>query len=211
MKGIFGHQAGEPSANVGRTFPPEPLTRAEVEQLLKACSIRAPTGVRNRALIVVMWRCGLRISEALALKPSDYDAEQGTIRVLHGKGDKARTVRIDPGAAAAVDRWLERRRQLVPRKGWPLFCTLTGEPLMSQYVRHMLHHAAERAGIEKRVAPHQFRHTFAVELTREGRPVWEIQQLLGHASLDGTAHYLAGLDPGTAGDYIRTRVWEEPS
>src|SRR5262245_66637494 len=74
-----------------RRFPAEPLTLADVETLRAACSRRAPTGIRNRALLAVLFRSGLRISEALALYPKDLDPVGGSLRVLHGKGDKART------------------------------------------------------------------------------------------------------------------------
>ena len=67
-----------------------------MKALIRACSPRAPTGVRNRALLVVLYRGGLRVGEALALYPKDLDRRRGTIRVLHGKGDKARTVGLDP-------------------------------------------------------------------------------------------------------------------
>ena len=85
-------------ANKGRKLPPEPLTAEEVKGLIRACSKRASTGVRNRALIVVLYRAGLRISEALALLPKDLDAQASTIRVLHGKGDHDRVVGLDAGA-----------------------------------------------------------------------------------------------------------------
>ncbi|HIG31734.1 MAG TPA: hypothetical protein EYQ50_29525, partial [Verrucomicrobiales bacterium] len=74
----------------GSKWNPEPLTKDEVLSLIKACSPKAVSGIRNKALVVVLWRAGLRISEALALKPSDYDAEKGTLRVLMGKGGKMR-------------------------------------------------------------------------------------------------------------------------
>ena len=73
-------------ANKGRKYPAEPLTEKEVRSLLAKCSGRAPTGIRNRALLTVLYRGGLRISEALALEPKDLDSKEGTIRVLHGKG-----------------------------------------------------------------------------------------------------------------------------
>jgi integrase/recombinase XerD len=81
--------------NKGITFPPEPLTRDETLALMKACSRRAPTGIRDRALICLLWRGQLRISEALALKAADFDASACTLRVLRGKGKKSRVVVID--------------------------------------------------------------------------------------------------------------------
>jgi integrase/recombinase XerD len=88
-----------------RRFPAEPLTLADVEALRAACSRRAPTGIRNRALLAVLFRSGLRISEALALFPKDLDPKGGSLRVLRGKGDKARTAPLPTDGAEAVDRW----------------------------------------------------------------------------------------------------------
>ena len=98
------------SPSPSRRRPPEVLSETEAIALLKACSTRAPTGVRNRALIAVLWRSGLRISEALALELRDVDLEAGTVRVRHGKGDKSRTVGIDEQTSALLARWLDRRR-----------------------------------------------------------------------------------------------------
>jgi len=91
------------TASGSRRRPPEVLSEAEAIALIKACSTRAPTGVRNRALIAVLWPCGLRISEALALELRDVDLEAGTVRVRHGKGDKSRTVGIDEQTAALLE------------------------------------------------------------------------------------------------------------
>lgn len=85
----LGSKPGQAPANKGRSFPVEPLTRPEVERLLQQCSTRSATGVRNRALLTVLWRAGLRIAEALDLKPPDVDYTAGTVRVLRGKGRKA--------------------------------------------------------------------------------------------------------------------------
>jgi integrase/recombinase XerD len=180
--------------NAGRTFPAEPLTEDEVRALLRGCSLRAPTGIRNRALITVMYGAGLRISEALALKVSDVNAARGTVRVLHGKGDKARTVGLDDGSMAIVARWMDKRGELGRSKG-PLFCTLDGHAVSDRYVRDMLKRLAAKAGIDKRVHPHGLRHTHAAELVSEGVPVNVIQQQLGHASLAVTDRYLRHVAP----------------
>ena len=104
-------------ANKGRRFPAELLSPEEVRALLRACSSRAPTGIRNRALIAVLYRGGLRISEALALHAKDVDQAAGTVTVLHGKGDQRRTVGMDPAAFALLERWLDKRRALGQREG----------------------------------------------------------------------------------------------
>ena len=92
-----------------RTLPAEIYTREETQSVLTACSRRGAAGVRNRALIGLLYRCGLRIGEAVALKPADIDHATGTVRVLRGKGSKARTVGIDAGALALIDQWLAKR------------------------------------------------------------------------------------------------------
>jgi site-specific recombinase XerD len=107
-----------------RRRPPEVLSESEVIALIRACSTRAPTGVRNRALIAVLWRSGLRISEALALELRDVDLQAGTLRVRHGKGDRSRTVGVDEQTAAMLARWVDRRRGLRPGARAPVFCTL---------------------------------------------------------------------------------------
>lgn len=186
----------------------EPLTRAEVNALLAQCSRRAPTGIRNRALITVLYRTGLRIFEALALQPKDVDLDNGTLRVLHGKGDKMRTVGLDAGTIDSLTRWLEVRSAYVPRNGGrPLFCTLDGRPVQQQYVRNMLRRIAAKAGVEKRVHPHGFRHTHAAELVQERAPMTVIRDQLGHASLATTDRYLRGIAPEQVIEFGRNRDW----
>lgn len=186
----------------------EPLTCAEVEALLAQCSTRAPTGVRNRALITVLYRTGIRIDEALKLKPSDVDLDRGTLRVLHGKGDRARTVGIDARTIDATGRWLDARQLFVPRNGrCPLFCTLEGHKLQQPYVRNLLRRIAAKAGVEKRVHPHGFRHTHAAELVEEGVPITVIRDQLGHVSLATTDRYLRNIAPKQVIDMGRNRTW----
>ncbi len=179
------------SSSASRRRPPEVLTEAEVLALMKVCSSRAPTGVRNRALIAVLWRCGLRISEALALELRDLDLQAGTVRVRHGKGDRSRTVGVDQQTAALLARWVDRRRQLGPGARAPVFCTLQGGRVDTSYVRRLLPRLARRAGIDRRVHAHGLRHTHAAELAREGTPINIIRDDLGHTSLAVTDRYLA--------------------
>jgi site-specific recombinase XerD len=193
--------------NKGQKLPAEPLSAEEVSLLLKQCSRRAPTGIRNRALLAVLYRGGLRIGEALALKPKDLDPVQGTIRVLHGKGDKARLVGLDEGAWALISRWLDRRERLGITGHRQLFCTLQGDPLQSAYVRVLLPRLARKAGIEKRVHPHGLRHTHAFELANEGHPLHVIQAQLGHASLAVTDRYIKHLAPQEVVAAMRSREW----
>jgi site-specific recombinase XerD len=187
--GQLGSAKGQEPGNKGKTFPPEPLTPDEVAAIIGGCSPRATTGIRNRALLTLLYRSGLRISEALALKPSDVDLKRHTCRVLHGKGDKATVRGFHPTATDALARWIDTRKGLGLRNG-PLFCTLDGGPLYPQYVRLLLGRLADRAGIDKRVHPHGLRHTFADELRAAGVDVVVISKLLGHSSIAVTSRYL---------------------
>jgi site-specific recombinase XerC len=205
----LGSAPGQAPANKGRTFPAEPLTRAEVEGLLAQCSPRSSTGLRNRALLTVLWRSGLRITETLELKPSDVDYTGGTVRVLRGKGRKARTVGLDAGGLAVVQRWHDRRRELGLRGGY-LLCTLAGGRLNDRYVRILLARLAERAGIEKTgdaapVAPLVRRR--ARDRGRAGQPHLGLagpRELRCHQPLPGP-HPTARVV-----EVAKRRIWTEP-
>jgi site-specific recombinase XerD len=170
----------------GTTYPAEILTTEEIRQLLACCTSQS-IGLRNKALIMVLWRCGLRISELLALRACDISAD--SVRVLHGKGDKARTVGVDSETAAVVALWLERRKSLGLSGRQPLFCDLKGGALHTNAVRELLKRLAAKAGIVKRVHPHGFRHTFAAHAAKQ-LPIHYVQQALGHSSLDVTSRYV---------------------
>lgn len=202
-----GYHAGRAPSNKGLSLPPEILTPDEVNSLMRACSNRAPTGIRNRALIAVLYRGGLRLSEALTLKPKDIDLDRGTLTVLHGKGDRRRTVGFDPGAVALVERWIQRQKDLGLAPRSPVFSTLAGKPLKSSYVRTLLPRLAAKAGIDKRVHPHGLRHTMAYELMMEGVPVPIIQRQLGHASLATTDRYLSHIAPRDVVEAMQRREW----
>jgi len=151
--------------------------------------------VRLRGLIILLWRAGLRISEALALTESDLDAGRGAILVRHGKGGKRREVGMDRWAWEQLAPWLTLRATLPVGA---LFCVLRGptrgRPWTPAGVRTQLHQAAARAGVRRRFAPHQLRHAHAVEMSREGVPLLIIQRQLGHANLAITSVYLRGID-----------------
>ena len=175
-------------------YPTEILTPEEMLALLYAPSERAPTGVRNRGVIAALYGAGMRVQEMLDLRPSSINIMERGIRVLHGKGDEARTVGIDQGALLHVVRWMDLRRARGIR-GTTLFCTLAGGPMDQHYVRVMMVRMAMRAGIDKRVYPHVLRHTHAAELEKQGFTVSEIQQQLGHKNLNTTAIYLNHISP----------------
>jgi site-specific recombinase XerD len=199
--------APAPPTHKGEKFPIEILTPDEARALINAASTRAPTGIRNRALLVTLYRGGLRLAEALALKAADVDPQSGTIRILRGKGSKARTVGIDDGALAVIQRWIDTRQRLRLARSRYLFCTLDGGPMYPTYVRTMISRYAERAGITKRVHPHGLRHAYAAELAREGVPMNTIQVLLGHSSLATTSRYLQHISPTEAIAAARSREW----
>lgn len=193
-----------------RRFPVEVLTPEEVLSLIKACSAKAATGLRNRALLTVLYRAGLRISEALALRLKDVNLDAGTLTVLHGKGDRRRVVGLDPGAAAVLGTWLERRTVLGLNGRHFIFSTLKGQPIKTAYIRALLPRLAVRAGIEKRVHAHGLRHTFAAELAREGTAINLIQRQLGHSSLATTSVYLDHVAPEDVVQAMKARTWSAP-
>jgi site-specific recombinase XerD len=184
------------------------LSPDEVERLVAGASARSSTGIRARALILTLHRGGLRIGEALALYPKDVDLARGTIRILHGKGGKARTIGIDPGAVAAIGRWLDRRAHVGIGRRRPLFCTLAGKALYPQQVRATLTRLAGRAGIDKRVHPHGLRHAHAAHLDRSGVPITTIVRQLGHANLAVTTRYLQTLGQEEHLARVQTINWQ---
>lgn len=195
----------KPPANKGKKYPPEVLTPDEIARLLKTPSNRAPTGIRNRALLYVGYRAGLRLSEALALYPKDVKTDKGVVRILHGKGDKARTVGLPLDACVALDRWLDKRKKLKLNSRAPLFCTLDGKPMSDAYVRSLMKRLQDRSEIQKRVHFQGLRHTCAWELAKEGAPMPIIQKALGHTSLQTTDKYLRHVAPMDVIDVIKGR------
>jgi len=159
------HQ-GLPPRNKGLRYPPDPPTVEEIVAVMRAAG-DGPEGVRLRGIIVVLWRAGLRISEALALNETDLDANRGSLVVQRGKGDKRREVGMDRWAWMHLDPWLELRRSLPVGR---LFCVVRGptrgRPCVSAGIRGQLHHAAEAAGVRRRFAPHQLRHARGRDVPR---------------------------------------------
>lgn len=187
-------------------YPAEVLSKREIAALLDACGTKTWTDRRNRALIVVMYRAGLRVAEALALRPCDLDQERGAIRVLRGKGGRARTVGIDRWGLEELGRWMDEHRERGWTAGDPLFCSSSGKPVTQAYVRRRLPELARAAGIHKRVHAHGLRHTHAAELRAEGVDLAVIRRQLGHSSLLTTVRYLDHLEPESVVDRLRERV-----
>lgn len=193
--------------NKGKRFPAQPLSGDEVKALIRVCSKRSATDIRNAALVTVLYRSGLRISEALAVLPRDLEPDTGAIRVMNGKGGTARSVALDPGAWAILQRWLDRRVTLGISGRSMVFCTLRGGQLKTSYVRGLLPRLAGKAGIERRVHAHALRHSFAAELAAERTPLNVVQCLLGHSSLATTDAYLRHINPVVAIETLRARSW----
>jgi site-specific recombinase XerD len=192
--------------NRGQRLPGQILTADEVRALLRACN-RGATGARNRSLLVLLWRAGLRTAEALALRPGDLDAQGGLVHVRRGKGGKPRTVGLDPEGFGVVDAWLAKRAARGISGHRPLLCTLDGEALDPGYCRSMAARLARRAGIQRRVHLHGLRHSCAVGMLREGASLPEVQAQLGHSSLSVTSRYLAHVTP----EDLAARARQRPS
>ncbi|MCL1693701.1 MAG: site-specific integrase [Actinomycetia bacterium] len=202
-----GRRRGRTPANKGKTYPVEILTPGEIRDLAFQCSPTTSLGLRHRALIVLLYRTGVRIGEALALYPKDVNLEIGAVAVLHGKGNRQRTVGIDPGANRHIEAWLERRDTLGLPGDSPLFCTLKGKRMSRTNVNRLFRRLAQSAGTEKRVHPHGFRHTHAYELMMEGVPMPIIQRQLGHVSLATTDRYLSHIAPKQVIETMGRREW----
>lgn len=192
------------------TLPIEPLTASEVDLLLRACSTRAPSGLRDRALIGLLYGSGLRISEALALVPRDLDLAVGSVTVRKGKGGKRRVSALTVAGVSLLEAWLAKREKLGAKRSQPVFCQIqigkVGQPMKQDNVRQMLARRTAKAGIDKRVHAHGFRHSHAAELAGRGTPMHVIQRQLGHANVSVTSRYVDHLRPQEVIDAVRERL-----
>ena len=190
-----GYHAGRPPRNKGMQYPADPPTVDEIVAVMRHTGENRH-GFRLRAIIVVLWRAGLRVQEALALTEHDLDPRRGSLLVRRGKGGRRREVGMDEWAWEQLRPWLTARAELPPG---PLFCIIAGptrgRPWSGASVRREFRAVAARAGVRRRFAPHQPRHAHALELAREGVPLNIIQRQLGHTNLGTTSIYLQGIDP----------------
>jgi site-specific recombinase XerD len=189
-----GYHAGRPPRNKGLRYPADPPTVEEIIAVMRQTSDDRH-GYRLRALIVVLWRAGLRIQEALALGEHDLDRRRGSLLVRNGKGGRRREIGMDDWGFEQLRPWLATRVELPVG---PLFCVIDGptrgRPWSSANVRVEFRRLAAQASVRRRFAPHQLRHAHAVELAREGVALNVIQRQLGHANLGTTSIYLQGID-----------------
>src|ERR1700676_1618934 len=165
-----GYHRGRPPRNKGEEYPADPPTVEEIGAVMRTIGDRAQ-GHRLRALIVLLWRAGLRISEALSLQEGDLDRSRGAVLVRRGKGGKRREVGMDRWAWEQLDPWLEIRCELPIGA---MLCVIHGPTAGRRWeasaARKQLHHAAAAACVRRRFAPHQLRHAHAVEMAHEGLP-----------------------------------------
>jgi site-specific recombinase XerD len=200
-----GYHAGRAPRNKGMRYPADPPTVEEIVAVMR----HAPDdrrGSRMRAIIVVLWRAGLRSQEALALTEHDLDPRRGWLLVRSGKGGRRREVGMDAWGWEQLRPWLNARAELPVG---PLFCIVDGPTRGRQgsgaAVRAEFRRLAAQAGVRRRFAPHQLRHAHALDLAREGVALNIIQRQLGHANLGTTSIYLQGIDPEEIITAVRMR------
>ena len=202
---IPGYLAGRAPRNKGMEYPPDRPRPEEIVLVMRQAG-QDRHELRVRALIAVLWRGGLRISEALALNETDIDERRGSLLILHGKGDKRREAGMDQFGFEQLAAWLTHRVLLPPG---PLSCVIDGATRGRRWsataARAELRQLAVDAGVRRRFAPHQLRHAHAVELAREGVAINIIQRQLGHTDLGTTSTYLQGIDPSEIIDAVRSR------
>src|SRR3954465_10018194 len=200
-----GYHVGRPPRNKGLRYPADPPSVEEIVAVMRQAGT-SMQGLRGRALVVILWRAGLRISEALALTESDLDERRGSVLVRHGKGDKRREVGMDEGGWQQIRPWLGQRVELPIGA---LLCVASGptagRPWAASAARAQLRRLAVQAGVRRRFAPHQLRHAHAVEMAREGVALNVIQRQLGHANLGIPSVYLEGIDNAEIIDAVHTR------
>jgi integrase/recombinase XerD len=169
---------------------PRVLTRQEVAKLLGEPKGTEPRALRDRALLEILYACGLRVSEAIGLELADVDLEERMLRA-RGKGSKERLVPIGRQAVSALRAYCLRGRPalLGPRAESRLFVNHRGSPLSRQGLYKIVQRHARGAGLETRMSPHTLRHSFATHLLAGGCDLRSLQEMLGHADLATTQLY----------------------
>ena len=169
---------------------PQVLTKEEVEKLLRSPNTGQVLGLRDRAMLELMYATGLRISEIINLKLEDLHLTMGTLQTL-GKGHKERIVPVGDEAIKWVNRYLEEARPnlLQPKRSNYLFLNFHGNNLTRQGVWKNLKAEVRKAGIQKNITPHTLRHSFATHILENGADLRIVQELLGHADISTTQIY----------------------
>ncbi len=178
------------SPSLGRHLP-EVLSYEEIQRMIDSIDLSQPNGHRNKAMIEVMYCCGLRVSELIHLQISDIYRGDGFLRIL-GKGSKERLVPIGDSSLKVLFQYIEGPRLHVtpkPKCTDIVFLNSRGTGLTRQTVFLLVKELAERNGIHKTISPHTFRHSFATHLLEGGANLLAVQQMLGHASVSTTEIY----------------------
>lgn len=189
---LDGHLKYDPTVNIDtpKTWQtlPKFLIREEVDRLLETPDVTSPVGVRDRAMIELLYASGLRVTELLTLDLGDVELDAGLVRCL-GKGSKERQVPVGRSAVDWVRRYLPvRARFLGTRSVHRLFVRSSGMPMTRQEFWRRLVDYGERAGLGH-VTPHMLRHTFATHLLEHGADLRSVQMMLGHSDVGTTQRY----------------------
>ncbi|NMD40322.1 MAG: site-specific tyrosine recombinase XerD, partial [Deltaproteobacteria bacterium] len=168
------------------SYLPEILSREEVERLIASPDPGTPVGVRDRAMLEVLYATGLRVSELTGLKLHHLNLHVGYL-VCRGKGDKERVVPMGESARHRLKEYLEDARPYLVKKPTDvLFCSRRGGAMTRQNFWHAIRRYAAAAGIHKRISPHMLRHSFATHLLMGGADLRSVQMMLGHADISTT-------------------------
>lgn len=168
---------------------PTCLSIEEVEALLEAPNMKTVAGIRDRAMLELMYASGLRVSELLNLERNNINLQKGVVRIF-GKGAKERKVPMGDFAKEYINKYLEKVRKNNPGKNTKyLFLNKKGEPLSRSYFFKQIRKYAQEAGIEKKISPHTLRHSFATHMLEGGAQLKAVQEMLGHTNLATTQIY----------------------
>ena len=166
---------------------PDTLSTEEIDRLIGSIEDSTTKGLRDRAILEVLYSCGLRVSELCDLKLGDLFFGEGYIRVI-GKGDKQRLVPMSSIARSRIQLYMDVRSK-ERRKEEILFLNNRGKKLTRVMIFTIIKQAAQRAGIDKKISPHTFRHSFATHLLEGGANIRQVQELLGHENILTTEIY----------------------
>jgi integrase/recombinase XerD len=171
-------------------YLPETLNEIQVEKLLESVDTNAPRGLRDRAIIELLYASGLRISELANSRLENLSLEEGVIRVT-GKGNKTRLVPVGRKACEAIAKYLQKERPefVSKRSGSHIFLSIRGTRLTTARIWQIVKGIANRSGLEANIYPHLLRHSFATHLLSNGADLRVIQEMLGHADITTTEIY----------------------